>query len=121
MTAGDHNTPEPSPGGQTPTGHDPVGDDPAGRDADDPGAVRPSAGTPQPDADTRTRLEVSVNGRPEALAPGATVADLVSSLGLRPELVAVEVNRTLVPRRLHQEHALAHGDRIEVVTLVGGG
>jgi sulfur carrier protein len=34
---------------------------------------------------------------------------------------AVEVNRSLVPHRRHAEHALRDGDRVEVVTLVGGG
>ena len=35
--------------------------------------------------------------------------------------VAVEVNLELVPRRRHAEHVLRDGDRVEVVTLVGGG
>ncbi len=47
----------------------------------------------------------------------ATVADL----GLRPEVVAVELNGDLVPRATHADTALAEGDRLEVVTLVGGG
>jgi len=66
-------------------------------------------------------LTLSVNGARRALPHGATVADLVQALGLRPELVAVEVNRVLVPRRTHAEHTLADGDRVELVTLVGGG
>ncbi len=51
----------------------------------------------------------------------ATVADLVADLGLRPEVVAVELNGDLVPRATHADTALAEGDRLEVVTLVGGG
>lgn len=66
-------------------------------------------------------LTLSVNGAPRTLSHGATIADLVQSLALRPELVAVEVNRVLVPRRQHAEHVLADGDRVELVTLVGGG
>ena len=68
-----------------------------------------------------TELQRTVNGTPRALAAGATVADLVAALGLRPELVAVEVNKALVPRRRHAEHPLSTGDRVEIVTLVGGG
>jgi sulfur carrier protein len=66
-------------------------------------------------------LTLSVNGALRTLPRGATVADLVQTLGLRPELVAVEVNRALVPRRRHAEHVLEGGDRVELVTLVGGG
>jgi thiamine biosynthesis protein ThiS len=50
-----------------------------------------------------------------------SVAGLVASLGLRPEVVAVEVNRTLVPRAERERRELASGDKVEVVTLVGGG
>ncbi len=42
-------------------------------------------------------------------------------LEVKPEHVAVEVNRSLVSRRRHAETALADGDVLEVVTLVGGG
>ncbi|MGH7295350.1 MAG: sulfur carrier protein ThiS [Polyangiaceae bacterium] len=35
--------------------------------------------------------------------------------------VAVEVNREVVPRARHAEHAIAPGDVIEVVHFVGGG
>ncbi|MGB2938329.1 MAG: sulfur carrier protein ThiS, partial [Phycisphaerae bacterium] len=35
--------------------------------------------------------------------------------------IAVEVNRELVPRSRHGARALAEGDAVEIVTLVGGG
>jgi len=50
-----------------------------------------------------------------------SVAWLVGQLGLRCEIVAVEVNRELVPRALHASFELYDGDRCECVTLVGGG
>jgi sulfur carrier protein len=62
-----------------------------------------------------------VNGEAREVAEGATVADLLDSIGLRPKQVAVEVNLELVPRTRHDEHLLRAGDRMEVVTLVGGG
>ena len=34
---------------------------------------------------------------------------------------AVEVNGSLVPRKSHNEYRLAADDRLEIVTLVGGG
>jgi thiazole synthase len=46
---------------------------------------------------------------------------LLRELGVRPEFVAVEVNRGLVTRSRHDETRLAAGDVLEVVTLVGGG
>ncbi|MBL8758285.1 MAG: sulfur carrier protein ThiS [Phycisphaerae bacterium] len=66
-------------------------------------------------------MTVTVNGEPRELAPGATVSALLETLGLARAACAVEVNRELVPKKQHPLHALADGDRIEVVSLVGGG
>jgi thiazole synthase len=66
-------------------------------------------------------VEIHLNGDPRRVPAGATVADLVADLGLLPEQVAVERNERLVPRRDHAATPLEPGDRIEVVTLVGGG
>ena len=52
---------------------------------------------------------------------GTTVATLIHELGLTGRPVAVERNREVVPRALHASTVLATGDRLEVVTFVGGG
>lgn len=52
---------------------------------------------------------------------GATVASLVDQLGLSGKTVAVERNREVIPRALHASTILSDGDRLEVVTFVGGG
>jgi sulfur carrier protein len=66
-------------------------------------------------------MEITLNGAPRSCPPGTTVGDLLRELGLRPEVVAVEINRQLVPRRERDGRVLAAGDRVELVTLVGGG
>jgi sulfur carrier protein len=65
--------------------------------------------------------EITINGDPRQLSQDTTIAALLAELGLEARHVAVEVNLELVPRALHAEHRLADGDRLEVVTLVGGG
>ena len=62
-----------------------------------------------------------MNGAERELPAGATVEMLVAALELRPEQVAVERNQRIVPRAEHARTVLADGDRLEVVTLVGGG
>ncbi len=66
-------------------------------------------------------VKIEVNGEAREVADGLTVEELVRELGLRPEIVAVERNRELVTRSRRSTTRLASGDRIEVVTLVGGG
>ncbi len=66
-------------------------------------------------------LEIVVNGQPRAVPVGTSVATLLAELGLPLGHVAVEVNLELVPRARHAGQILASGDRVEIVTLVGGG
>jgi thiamine biosynthesis protein ThiS len=74
-----------------------------------------------PSRQLTTGMEITVNGQPRELEPDATVATLLETLGLDPRQLAVERNLELVPRAAHAKTALAAGDRVEVVTLVGGG
>ncbi len=66
-------------------------------------------------------MQISVNGKHHDVQPGDSVATLLELLGLEPRGLAVERNLELVPRAEHPATRLADGDRIEVVTLVGGG
>lgn len=64
---------------------------------------------------------ITVNGQSRQIAECTTVASLLDELRLSGKPVAVEVNLELIPRQHHAAHRLAEGDRLEVVTLVGGG
>jgi thiamine biosynthesis protein ThiS len=66
-------------------------------------------------------VKIIVNGQSREAADGSTVAQLLEQLGLAGKYVAVELNLQLVPRARHAEQRLAAGDRLEIVTLVGGG
>ncbi len=70
---------------------------------------------------TSPTIRIELNGKPREFRDGATVAELVAELGLRPEVVATEVNRALVRRADREGRTLVDGDAVEVVTLVGGG
>ena len=69
----------------------------------------------------RCIVTITLNGETRALPDDLTVAGLLRELGLRPEHVAVELNRALVTRARHAETLLREGDVLEIVTLVGGG
>jgi sulfur carrier protein len=66
-------------------------------------------------------VQILVNDQPREVSDSCTVAMLLEQLGLSGKPVAVEVNLRLVPHGQHSRHALAANDRLEVVTLVGGG
>lgn len=66
-------------------------------------------------------MQITVNGQIEELKDPITVVDLIVRHRLQPVRVAVEVNERLVPRRAFAATELRTGDRVEIVTLVGGG
>jgi sulfur carrier protein len=66
-------------------------------------------------------MKVEVNGKLCDVGDGTTVAALLAELDVLQPHVAVELNLEVVPRARHAEAVLHEGDRVEVVTLVGGG
>jgi thiamine biosynthesis protein ThiS len=66
-------------------------------------------------------MRLLLNGEERDLADVVTIADLVASLGLDARKVAVERNLEIAPRSTYADTALADGDRIEIVTFIGGG
>jgi thiazole synthase len=66
-------------------------------------------------------LHITVNGEPRTAAAGATVAALLSTMGVDPARVAVERNQEVVPRKTWSAAPLAEGDRLEIVAFIGGG
>ena len=66
-------------------------------------------------------MQISVNGEMRTFQGVADVAALVAELGLDVRKVAVERNLEIVPRSTYAVTPLADGDRIEIVTFIGGG
>ena len=66
-------------------------------------------------------MKLTVNGEGREVAEGTTVLGLLEELGLRPEIVAVEINGELAPRAGHGTRKLCAAGVVEFVTLVGGG
>ncbi|MBX7116447.1 MAG: sulfur carrier protein ThiS [Myxococcaceae bacterium] len=66
-------------------------------------------------------MAVTVNGEPQHVPEGTSVAALLKQMNVSAEGVAVEVNAEVVRKARHTEVTLHNGDHIEIVTFVGGG
>jgi thiamine-phosphate pyrophosphorylase len=73
------------------------------------------------DVATSDGLAIVVNGKAVEIQPETTITDFLAEKGLRPNMVIVELNGTVIARRAFDETWLAAGDRLEVVHAVGGG
>ena len=68
------------------------------------------------------RLHINGEQRDFADAPAPfTLAVLLETLGMKPDRVAVELNRKIAPRDRWAETILNQGDQLEIVHFVGGG
>ncbi len=69
-------------------------------------------------------MTFTINGQNRdfpALAPGATLDNLIDALALKGDRVAVELNGNIVSRPAWPTTPVADGDKFEIVHFVGGG
>ncbi len=64
---------------------------------------------------------IDVNGEKREIAEGATIAQLLAELNIRPGRVVIELNRDIVSREAYGSAILKEGDTLEIVHFVGGG
>lgn len=66
-------------------------------------------------------MTIQVNGESHGIGDGQTVATLLRELDIRADRVAVELNLEIVDRSDFETHGLREGDRVEILSFIGGG
>jgi thiamine biosynthesis protein ThiS len=66
-------------------------------------------------------MKLTINGEDREFSSNLTIASLIAQLGMKPDRVAVELNRDLVPHESWDQTQLSDRDRLEIVHFVGGG
>jgi len=66
-------------------------------------------------------LTVIVNGNTADVGEGSVISDILRSLGLTADRVAVELNQKIIRRAEWGSTRISEGDRVEIVHFVGGG
>lgn len=67
-------------------------------------------------------MNVEINGKPTELADGASVCDAAAAVGVEPGRgVAIALDGEVIPRAALERTPLREGQRVEVVTAIGGG
>jgi sulfur carrier protein len=67
------------------------------------------------------QITLQVNGEAKTCPAQILLPDFLTALGMNPKLVAVEYNGEILHRQFWAETQMQEGDRLEVVTIVGGG
>lgn len=66
-------------------------------------------------------MQIFLNGQTLDLPGSVSLHQLLEQQGYSQRRVAVEVNRSIVPKSRHGEHMLVDGDKVEIVHALGGG
>jgi thiamine biosynthesis protein ThiS len=66
-------------------------------------------------------IQIQVNGDQRDCRAGATVGDLLRELAIKTERVAVELNLEILDRKDFDHRSLKPGDRVEILSFIGGG
>ena len=66
-------------------------------------------------------VTIHLNGEPRGVSGGTTVAGLLRELDIKPDRVAVELNLEIVDRQAFEMRRLQEGDRLEILSFIGGG
>ena len=66
-------------------------------------------------------MNLTINGEDRQFDSALTLSGLLEQLGMKPDRVAVELNRELVSRERWGTTQLSDNDKLEIVHFVGGG
>jgi len=66
-------------------------------------------------------ITITLNGEQKDLSTTLTVRELVEHLEIKSQAMAVEVNRKIIRKEEFDTVNVGDGDRVEIVTFVGGG
>ena len=67
------------------------------------------------------QIAIQVNGETRTCVAQSRLIEVLQQLRFNPRLIAVEYNGEILHRQFWSETQVQQGDRLEVVTIVGGG
>ena len=66
-------------------------------------------------------MKVLLNNENIVVDDGVTINELIIRIKVSHKYYAVEVNEHIVPKSLHTSFTLKEGDKVEIITAIGGG
>ncbi|MBK3332813.1 sulfur carrier protein ThiS [Persephonella atlantica] len=66
-------------------------------------------------------MKIVLNGEEKEVKENITIQELIKELGIKAPNYAVAVGMEVIPKSEYQTYRLKEGDRVEIVTFVGGG
>ena len=67
------------------------------------------------------KIKIILNGKSKSLQKKTSVCDLIRSLKLSTDKVAIELNKKIINKKTIKSLYLKNKDKIEIVHFIGGG
>ena len=66
-------------------------------------------------------MNIILNNQSDEVHDGITIRELLDQKKIHTKYIAVEINRKVVPKSNYHKHKIHEGDKIEIITAIGGG
>ena len=66
-------------------------------------------------------MNILLNNKPEVLFEDSTIKNLLEKKNIKNKYYAIEVNKKIIPKSDHEIYVIKDGDRVEIITAIGGG
>ena len=66
-------------------------------------------------------MNILLNNETISVSEVSTIRELLDHINFQEKYYAVEVNEQIVPKSSHSSFTLKEGDKVEIVTAIGGG
>jgi thiamine biosynthesis protein ThiS len=66
-------------------------------------------------------MNIILNNVHEEAQDGHTIKQLLDHKKIHSKYIAVEINRKIIPKSNYHKHKIHEGDKIEIITAIGGG
>ena len=66
-------------------------------------------------------MNIILNNESDEVHDGITIKELLDDKKILTQYIAIEINKKIIPKSSYYKHELKEGDRIEIITAIGGG
>ena len=66
-------------------------------------------------------MNIILNNESDEVQDGITIEKLLDDKKIYTQYIAIEINKKIIPKSSYYKHELKEGDKIEIITAIGGG
>ncbi len=66
-------------------------------------------------------ITIQLNGEPQQIAAECSLSQLLQTLAIHSQRIAIEKNQRIIPKSQYANTLLVAGDQVEIIQAIGGG